>query len=85
MKWIDLVKATAKKNKGKPLSHSLKEASKIWKTMKGQKGKTGKKKRGGDVVAPAEVPAEIVKGGEVPKAMKMGGSRKRRSTKKCKK
>lgn len=83
MKWIDLVKATAKKNKGKPLSHSLKEASKIWKTMKGQKGKTGKKKRGGE--GEGEEDPKEVKGGEVPKAMKMGGSRKRRSTKKCKK
>jgi len=60
--WLGLVKEVSSGNKGKPLSYSLKQASKIWKQMKKNGGKTGKKIKGGDdavVTEPADQAAVV--------------------------
>ena len=83
MKWIDLVKIVSKRNKGKPLSYSLKEASKEWKKMKGKKGKSGRHRGGeGEEVVPSEPNNESVPDQEPPQAG--GRSRKSRKNKSSK-
>ena len=95
-KWIDFVKKITKlpQNKGKGLRHSLKQASKLWKKMKGKFGKSssnGRKKGGYSPEEPEQVPEQVPEqdpeqdSEQEPAQEHQGGrSRKRKGSKKSK-